>query len=148
MIDIDGLVAEARALVAEAEAELVPVTLGRRQVGVRFLAMMGADWRDLILRHSPREGVVQDANLGYNVDAVVAVYPDLALVDGDEVDDMIRADAEGNKFSKWPAVWGALTSTGRKDVAAAIWAAHERTPEIMVAEAGKAQAGSRKKKRS
>ena len=92
--------------------------------------------------------VKQDANLGYNVDAVVENYPDVALVVGDEVDDMKRADAEGKPVSKWPAIWQALTATGRKDVSAAIWAAHELTPERLVDEAGKASAGARKKKRN
>lgn len=147
-IDIDALVAKAHALVVDAELEFVPVVLAKKQAGIRFAPMGGQAWRDLVLLHPPRAEVVQDLNLGYNVDAVVAAYPDVALVVGDEVDDMMREDAEGNRVSVWPKVWGALTSTGRKDVAAAMWAAHERTPERLVEEAGKASAGARKKKRS
>ncbi|MEV4777455.1 hypothetical protein [Microbacterium sp. LWH12-1.2] len=147
-IDLDALIAEAVALVEDAEPELVPVVLGRSRVGVRFVPMMGSAWRDLVLKHPPRTDVMQDVNLGYNVDAVVAAYPNVALVDGDDVDDMIREDAEGKPFSKWPTVWGALTSTGRKEVATEIWAAHELLPEKVVEAAGKASAGLRKKKRS
>lgn len=139
-IDIDALVAEAQALVAEAETKFVPVVFAKRQAGVRFAPMGGQAWRDLVLLHPPRMGVAQDANLGYNVDAVVAAYPDVALVMDDEVDDMMRTDSEGKRYSKWPAVWGALTSTGRKDVAVAIWHAHEREPEALVEMAGKASA--------
>ncbi len=147
-LDLDALLAGATALIDDAEPELVPVVLAKRQLGVRFLPMSGADWRDLVLKHPPRKEVVRDMNLGYNVDAVVADYPDVALVDGDEVEDMLRQDGEGKQVSRWPAVWRALTATGRKDVSSAIWAAHELTPERLVDSSGKASAGSRKKKPS
>lgn len=139
--DLDALLVKAQEMVDNAEPELVPVVLAGRSVGVRFLPMSGADWRDLCLRNSPRTDVTQDLNLGYNVDAVVSAYPNIALVAGDHVDDMVRQDAEGKPVSKWPAVWSALTSTGRKDVSAAIWAAHERTPERLVVDAGKVSTG-------
>lgn len=147
MIDLEALIAEADKLVAEADIEFVPVTLAGRQVGVRFAPMSGADWRDLVLKQPPRPEIVQDINLGYNVDAVVAAYPNVALVDGDDVDDMMRPGKDGSE-SMWPAVWKRLTATGRKDVATAMWAAHERTPERLVADAGKASTAERKKKRS
>lgn len=140
-IDLDALLAEAQAMIESVEPELVPVVLAGRSVGVRFVPMSGADWRDLCLKHPPRPEIRQDALLGYDVDAVVSAYPHVALVADDEVDDMIRTDAEGKPYSKWPAVWSALTATGRKDVSAAIWAAHERTPERLVSEAGKALKG-------
>ncbi|MEV4737186.1 MULTISPECIES: hypothetical protein [unclassified Microbacterium] len=135
---LDELVAEANRLIDDAEPELVPVTLARRQVGVRFVPMRGEDWQDLTLLHPPRPNVRRDLNVGYNIDAVIAAYPHVALVSGDKIDDMLRTDGEGKTFSKWPEVWTALTSTGRKDVASAIWDAHERAPERLVEEAGKA----------
>ncbi|WP_311257336.1 hypothetical protein [Microbacterium sp. WCS2018Hpa-9] len=147
-LDLDALLAKAQEMVENAEPELVPVILAGQQVGVRFLPVSGADWRDLALKHPPRSDVMRDLNVGYNIDALVADYPNVALVDGDSVDDMVREDSEGKKVSKWPAVWGALTATGRKDVSSALWAAHERTPERLVVDAGKASAGSRKKKHS
>lgn len=148
-LDLDALLAEADAIIAGMEAELVPVTLSGRQSGVRFVPVSGAEWRELCLRNAPRVDVRQDMNLGYNVDAVVENYPHIALVMGDEVVDLERVlDAEGKNVSKWPAVWKRLTATGQKDVSAAIWAAHELTPEKLVSEAGKASAGARKKKRS
>lgn len=147
-MDLEALLAKADAILEEMEPELVPVVLAGRQIGVRFLPLSGADWRDLVLKYPARKDVAQDLNLGYNVDAAVAAYPHVALVDGDEVDDMVRDDTEGNPVSKWPAVWARLSATGRKDVAAAMWAAHERTPERLVDAAGKASSGSRKKKHS
>lgn len=139
-IDLDALLNLAQEMVDNAEPELVPVVLGGRSVGVRFLPLSGADWRDLCLKHPPRPDVRQDAVLGYDVDAVVSAFPNVAVVVGETVDDMIRLDAEGKQTSKWPSVWKALTATGRKDVSAEIWAAHERTPERLVVEAGKASA--------
>lgn len=147
-MNVDELVAKAKAMVESAEPELVPVVLAGHSVGVRFLPMSGAEWRDLALKHPPRRDVVQDMNLGYNVDDVVSAYPDIAIVNGDEVDDLTRVDDEGDEYSKWPAVWKALTATGRKDVSAAIWSAHERTPERLVVDSGKGSSGGRKKKSS
>lgn len=147
-MDLEALFAEADRLVAEAEPELVPVVLAGRQMGVRYVPMSGQEWRDLVLLHPPRPDVVQDMNLGYNVDAVVGAYPHVALIEGDEVDDLMREDAEGNQYSAWPAVWKRLTATGKKDVAVSVWAAHERTPEKLVVDAGKAPAPARKKKRT
>lgn len=147
-LDLDALISKAREMVSNAEPELVPVILAGQQVGVRFVPMSGADWRELTLKHPPRTDVMRDLNVGYNIDAVVAEYPHVALVDGETVDDMMRDDAEGKQVSKWPAVWGALTATGRKDVSSALWAAHERTPERLVVDAGKASSGSPEKKPS
>lgn len=147
-LDLDALLARAKAMVEDAEPELVPVVLAGKQIGVRFVPVSGADWRDLALKHPPRSDVARDLNVGYNIDALVADYPHVVLVDGETVEDMIREDAEGKSYSKWPAVWAALTANGRKDVSAALWAAHERTPERLVADAGKASPGLRKKKRS
>ena len=135
-------------MIENAEPEMVPVVLAGKQIGVRFAPMSGADWRDLSLKHPPRSDVIRDLNVGYNIDSLVAEYPNVALVDGDSVDDMIREDPEGNPVSKWPAVWAALTATGRKDLSSALWAAHERTPERLVDDAGKASPASRKKKPS
>lgn len=135
--NLDELVAKANELIEDAEPELVPVTLARRQVGVRFVPMSGEDWQELTLKHPPRPEVRRDLNVGYNITAVVSAYPHVAIVNGDDVDDLIRTDAEGKTYSKWPAVYAALTSTGRKDVESAIWDAHERTPERLVEDAGK-----------
>lgn len=135
---LDDLLAEAAAMVEAVEPEFVPVTLARRKVGVRYLPMEGRDWNDLTAKHPPRSDVPRDLRFGYNIDAVVGAYPDVVVVDGDDVDDMIRTDAEGKRVSKWPAVWAALSATSRKDLAASIWVAHERTPEKLVDAAGKA----------
>jgi hypothetical protein len=147
MIDVDALVAKAEALVRDAEPEVVPIVVAGEQFGARFLPMMGSEWRALVLKHPPRTDVMQDLNLGYNVDDVVSSYPHIAVIKGDQVDDMWRTDEEGKRYSAWPTFYGAATANSQKDLATAIWAAHERTPDRLVSEAGKASAGSGKKKR-
>lgn len=146
--DLDALLAQAEKQFDDREPEFVPVVLAGEQVGVRFLPLRSGEWNDLTEKHPPRPDVPQDVRIGYNVPAVVAAYPDVVLVAGDQVDDMVRHDEDGEPFSKWPVVYGALTAKSRKSVAVAMWAAHERTPELLVVEAGKASSGSRRKKRS
>lgn len=148
MIDVDALVEKAESLVRDADPEVVPIVVGGEQFGARFLPMMGGEWRALVLKHPPRTGVIQDLNLGYNVDAVVAAYPHLVVIKDDQIDDMWRTDEDGKRYSAWPKFFSAATSNSQKDLVSAIWAAHERTPDRLVAEAGKALAGSGKKKHS
>lgn len=141
MIDLGALIAEADALIEEVEPELVAVRMGKRALGVRFVPMAPAGWRELTLKHPPRSDVLQDQNVGYNTDAVVAAFPNVALVDGDEVDDMIRPGEDGEPVSKWPSIFSRLTSQSQKDVVRSIWFAHDRGPDLMVRDAGKASKG-------
>lgn len=146
--DLDALLAEADAVFEAREPEFVPVVLAGRSVGVRYLPLDGPAWRKLTLEHPPRAEILQDLRVGYDVDAVVAAYPDVVLVSGDTVDDMVRTDAEGKRYSVWPKVCGRLSRTGLADVAASMWDAHERATERLVGDAGKASPDSGKKKRS
>lgn len=148
MIDVDALVAKAESMVRDADPEVVSIVVAGEQYGARFLPMMGTEWRALVLKHPPRTDVIQDLNLGYNVDAVVAAYPHIAVIKDDQVDDMWRTNEEGKRYSVWSKFYGAATSNSQKDLVTAIWAAHERTPDRLVNEAGKALAGAGKKKRS
>lgn len=133
---LEELLAEADALMEAVEPITVPVKLGKKTVGVRFMPMDGPGWRTLVRQHPPRSDIPEDAQRGYNIESVVAAYPSVALIIGDQVDDMYR-DADAGRVSLWPETWGKLTATGRKDVADEIWAAHELLPELFVGEAGK-----------
>lgn len=135
---LEDLLAEADAQMEAVEPITVPVKLGEQTVGVRFLPMDGPGWRALTVRHPPREDVTVDRNHGYNIESVVGAYPDVALIIGDEVDDMRRTQDDGSVKSLWPETWKRLTATGRDDVAAEMWAAHELVPERLVGQAGKA----------
>lgn len=147
-MDLDALIAKARARVEAVEPVLVPVTVAGVTLGVRFLPVSGQEWRELTLRHAPRPGISLDANLGYNVDAVVAGFPQVALIDGDDVDDMMRTGEDGKPFSKWPEVYAELSAADMKALAQSFWAAHEFDPVKAVEAVGKVSAGSRKKKRN
>ncbi|WP_417556164.1 hypothetical protein [Microbacterium sp.] len=140
-MNLEELLAEADEILAAVEPLTVPVTLGKSTVGVRFLPMDGARWRGLTVKHPPRPDVPADMNRGYNIDAVVGAYPDVALIIGDTVDDMLRVQEDGTRVSAWPETWKRLTATGRDDVAAEMWSAHELIPEKLVDAEGKALAG-------
>lgn len=147
--DLDELLKRAQEIFESREPELVPVVLGGRSAGIRYLPLSSKDWRELTLKHPPRPDVRQDINLGYNIDSLASSYPDVVLIKSSGViDDMIREDAEGNKRSIWPDVYSALSKTGMADLAASMWAIHERDTERLVDDAGKASPASRKKKRS
>ncbi len=147
-VDLDGLLARADELVAAREPEFVPVVLAGVMVGIRFMPMSGDDWYLLTMKHPPRPDVVQDSRLGYDLRAVVEAFPEVALVVDDVVDDMMRPGPDGELVSVWPKVLSKLTKTGLHDLSTSMWSAHERDPEVRVEAAGKASAGSRKKKRS
>ncbi|WP_144795695.1 hypothetical protein [Microbacterium paludicola] len=136
-MELEDLLAEADAQLAAVEPITVPATLATETVGVRFLPMSGANWRTLVLKHPPRPDAPQDLQMGYNIDAVVAAYPDVALILGDRVDDMWRDTDEGRVWM-WPKTWERISATGRKDISTEMWAAHEYLPEQLVSNAGKA----------
>lgn len=137
MLDLDALISEARSAFDESEPVTQDVLLGDKAVGVRVWPLDGGEWRDLIAAHPPRPGAAQDAQAGYNVDSVVAVYPRVALVDGDDVDDMMRV-VDGKAVSRWPDVCATLYGSDRRNLAAAVWGINEYTPAEALAAAGKA----------
>lgn len=147
-MDLDALIAKARARVETVEPVLVPVTVAGVTMGLRFVPVSGQEWRELTLRHAPRPGIALDENLGYDIDAAVAGFPHVALVDGDDVDDMMRVGEDGKPVSRWPAIYAGLSAADMKALAQAFWAAHEFDPVKAVEAVGKASAGSRRKKHS
>ncbi len=137
-MELEDLLAEADEIAQAVEPITVPVSLGKSTVGVRFLPMIGAEWNALVAQFPPRPNVPADKNRGYNIDAVVGAYPNVVLIVGEKVDDMIRVQEDGSRKSIWPDTWQRLTATGRTDVSTEMWAAHEFLPEKLVGEAGKA----------
>lgn len=136
---LEELLAEADEILAAVEPITVPVTLGKSTVGVRFMPMDGAGWNALVALYPPsKDASAVDKSRGYNIDAVVGAYPNVALIVGDEVDDLMREQEDGSRRSVWPDTWQRLTAMGRRDVQTEIWAAHEYMPEKLVGEAGKA----------
>lgn len=147
-MDLDGLLAEADKVFEAADPVTQDVLLGDRAVTVKLWPLPTGEWRDLIAQHPPRPKSTQDANFGYNVDAVVPDFPNVALLDGGEIDYMIRQDSRGKEVSRWPDVVRRLSSPDVGNLAVALWGMHEWTPTQRLANAGKASSGRGKKRNS
>lgn len=139
-MDIDALIANARAVLDKVGSVDQEVLLGDVPVTVRFWPLQGVAWRELTAQHPARARSVFDQNLGYNLDAVVRDYPKVYLVDGDDVTDVAG--------EKWHSILDVLSGPDLRDLAAAVWGLNEFEHQKRVAAAGKARAGGRKKKRS
>jgi hypothetical protein len=138
-MDVKALIAQQKAAVDQVTPEDVPVTIGGRSLVVRIWPLATRAWRDLKAVCPPREGSTGDAGRGYNADAVAAAYPRVYLVDGDDVTD---------PGEDWPDLFDTLSDGDMANITAMMWAVHEFIPRGRVANAGKASAGSRKKKPS
>lgn len=147
-MDLDALLKVADETFDGIEPVTQDVLIGKKIVGVRFWPLDNTAWRDLIAQHPPRQGAGMDANAGYNVDAIVPDFPNVALVDGDDVDNMLRRDAKGVEVSRWPDVYRRLSPPDMKNLAIALWGLHEWDPQQRLVAAGKASSGRGKKRSS
>lgn len=147
-IDIDALISKAREVFEQIEPVDQDVLLGEKVVTVRVWPMEGPDWRDLIAEHPPRVKSSTDSTAGYNVDSVAKVYPRLALVDGDTVDNLVRRDEKGREFSRWPEIAARLLGADLRNIASAVWGVNEFDPQKRMVAAGKGSTGGSRKKRS
>lgn len=138
-MDIKALVAKARQDMDTVQSADQDVVIGGELVTVRVWPLSGPEWRDLCAKHPNRADSSFDQALGYNLTAVLADYPRVYLVDGDEVTDA-RED--------WADICAVLSGPDLKNLEYAVWGINEYEPAQRLAAAGKASAGSRKKKRS
>lgn len=138
-IDLDALIASARDRLENVEPVTQEVDLGGSIVGVRVWPLRGHEWRDLTALHPWREGSQFDQNLGYNIDAVTRAYPRVALVQGDDVEDV---------SARWADILDVLSGPDLKNIALAVWGVNEFDPQKRMTAAGKASTGGRKRKRS
>lgn len=138
-IDVTALIAAQKKTLDSVEPVTQDVLLGEKLIGVRFWPANSA-WEELTAKHPPRAGVEADLALGYNLSAVVRDYPRTYLVDGDDVQPIVG--------DQWADVYDVLSGPDKKNLGYAVWGLNEYDPAQRLAEAGKASAGSRKKKRS
>lgn len=138
-LDVQALIAAQKQKLDTVEPVTESVVLGDELVGVRFWPISGAAWRDLTARHPERADSQFDVALGYDLDGVLREYPRVYLVKGDEVQDV--ADS-------WADICGVLSAPELKKLAYVVWGLNEYDPAQRLAAAGKASAGSRRKKRS
>lgn len=138
-MDVKALIAKARQDMDTVEPVEQVVVLGGELVTVRMWPLSGVAWRDLCARFPNRSESQFDQALGYNLTAVLAAYPRVYLVNGDEV-----TDAKDD----WADICAVLSGPDLKNLEYAIWGVNEYDPAQRLVAAGKASAGSRKKKRS
>lgn len=140
--DLDGLIATAKQGVADTKPVEQEVLLGGKLVTVRVFAVDSTTWTGITDRCPPRAGVVRDRQFGYSLPAAVEAYRAVVLVDGDEVDDMMRTNEGGETVSRWPEVFAALSSPDRKNIELAVWGLNEYDHVQKMLAAGKASKGS------
>jgi hypothetical protein len=151
-MDIAALVAKARESFDSVEPVDQDILMGDEVVTVRFWPVTGSAWRALTAEHPARPKVVMDQNLGYNLDAVTRSYPNVYLVQGDDVvkvsDPLPRKLVTDPEKRPWFDVVDSLSGPDLKNLASAVWGLNEYDPAKRLAHAGKASAGGRKKKPS
>lgn len=138
-MDLKALVAQAKLDMDSVKHVDQDVMVGDQKVTVRLWPLSGVAWRDLCAMHTNRSTSEFDQALGYNLTAVTQSYPRVYVVAGDDV-----TDASGD----WADICAVLAGPDLKALEYAVWGLNEYEPTQRLAEAGKASAGSRKKKRS
>lgn len=128
-MDIQALIAKARAKAAEPVQQVIPVELGGELVDITLIKVDGPTWADLTAMSPLRPDSQLDLNIGYNVDAVAKLYPiGHVLVGGEPVEQ-----------ETWLDILTVLEGPSLKLIAAALWGMNQNDPEKLVAELGKAR---------
>lgn len=138
-MDLKALVAKARQDFDSVEPVEQDVVLAGELVTVRVWPLTGPQWRDLCAKHPNRTDSAFDQALGYNLTAVLADYPRVYLVNGNDVVDAAE---------DWADICAVLSGPDLKNLELAVWGVNEYDPAQRLVAAGKASAGGRKKKRS
>lgn len=137
-VDLDALIAKARAALAEGEGKTVPVEVGGELVDVTLRPVAGHVWATLIATHPPRPNAEVDATVGFDSDSVGRDYPvEKITVAGEPVDE-----------KKWRELFEVLTGPGVHAIAAALWALNQVEPQTRVLQLGKARTSGPRKKRN
>lgn len=146
-MNVDDLIAKAKAQLDEAEPVTKHVTLGGEMVGIRYRPLGGDKWRALTRQHLPREGSFMDQNLGYNVDESVRGFPNFEIVgEDDKVDDLKRFRDDQKWHYIWPEVFETLEAPAIEILAQSLWETHEYEAQQRMIAAGKALRAGRGKK--
>jgi hypothetical protein len=134
-MDIQKLIAQARAQAAETRQETVDTVLGEEPISITLTKVDGLTWVNLTAIRPPRPGSQSDLIIGYDVDNIAGVYPA----------DHVRINGEPIEQDAWAEVVELLESPARKLIAAALWGMHEHEPkrryEQLLADRRKAAVG-------
>lgn len=138
-MDLDALIANAKTQFTDDSVEPVDQDVWYRGevLTVRLWPLSGPAYRDLCALHPNRTNSEFDEALGYNLTAVTQSYPKVYAVSGDDVRDITEV---------WPDICAELSGPDLKALEYAVWGKNEYEPTARLAAAGKASAGSRKKR--
>ena len=134
-MDVQALIAKQKQTLDTVKPVDQEVLFAGEVVTVRFWPLAGPAWRDLCAKHPNRDESQFDQALGYNLTAVVADYPRVFLVDGDDVQDVA---------AEWADICAVLSGPDLKNLEYAVWGINEYEPTQALA--GKVSAGARRKK--
>lgn len=109
MVDVKALIKAQREKLAVKKTWTVDVVCGGVKVTVGVDKVQPEVWDDLVAKNPPRPGVEGDAMIGYNINAVSAAYPDVAL------------DGEVQAPEDWAEFFSVLESSHRNNVGTVIW---------------------------
>jgi len=149
-MDLDALIAEQKQAIESVEPVEQNVLLGDTLVTVLLYPMAGHEWRSLKAVHPPRPGSALDDRIGCNIDAVVRAYPRVAIRDGDSTADVSKviSPAGAPARRKWDDILDVVSAPNLEFLALAAWGLNQEDPEQRILTAGKALAGSLRRKRN
>lgn len=146
-MDIDDLIAHAKRKQSKAKPVDQVVMIGGREVTVRIYPVDGTTWDTLTAKNPPRLNVAKDIELGYDLLGVLRDYPEIAIVDGEEVDNLKRVNPEGQAYSMWPEICAVLGGPSLDALKFAIWGKNVHEASKREERLGKGSKGKRSKKR-
>ncbi len=121
-IDIDTLIKKQDEYLNSIEPVDVQVALGEDLLTVRVPFIMPMEFAELAARFLPRP-VDAPFQAWFNLSEVTRNYPNVELVDGDEVDDLYTLRNK-EAFYRWPEIYNALDAESKQNVEAAVWGLH------------------------
>lgn len=134
MEQLDALIKRVKKHVDERETVTIPVVFENGEdAGLRILPVTSSEWNELTALHPPREEILRDMRMGYDVTATVKAYPNVSLILGETV-----IELSGDEGSRWPETFDLLDAKSQKRVTFEIWGLHETHPDAAVEAAGKA----------
>jgi hypothetical protein len=146
-MNVQERIAAAKAEIETAKPSEVRVELGGEITKLGFLPLDGPSWANLTAKHSPRKGSALDAELRYNLDAVVADYPPSHVrIDGGPATAAGTGEnGEAIVVNVYAEVAEVLASPYIKLIGEVLFTMHQMAPAIRIQQLGKASAGAPKK---
>lgn len=120
-IDIDKLIADAKAYRESIEPVDVQVALGRQVVTVRIPYLMPEDFNLLADMHSPHPAYREPSGAWFSLAGVTRSHPHVVLVDKDGNEDDLLIVRDREVYYRWPDVYDLISADDRESLHAAVW---------------------------